>query len=381
MPTLRILHASDLHISLFKNMVSSVDHFSNLRDQQNLNFWTLSKLAAEFFRSFRKKMTASSYDPVVLKRFAHFVYNHSRTKFVDGAVSIEKEPTKVDAVILTGDLATTGSPHDIERVSSFLSSPFDARYPYLNNNHEATLSAIQDPIWFFPGNHDRFVPTLSWIWINHLPFPKFFEPGGIQFDTQLLNFRSEPVRVLDGLSASDNLATLRVVVIAADFSLKRLGDHDGIYGWLAQGRVYENVLGELVKKTQEQISKHKAENTGTLCVLWAIHFPPGFPHISPTNRLLMEEQLIAQAKQNGVEAILAGHTHEQTSYRKPAMSSDVLCCGSTSQRVPSNSRGANRFQIIDISTQGAGVHIDVENYKYKRAGEDGVSIAHFYKEA
>lgn len=378
MPTLRILHASDLHISVFKNMVSSVDHFSNLRDQQNLNFWTLSKLAAEFFRSFRKKMTASSYDPVVLKRLAHFIYNYSRTKVVDGAVATENDPNSVDAVILTGDLATTGSSHDIQRVSNFLSSPFDHRYPYLNNNHEATLSAIKDPIWFFPGNHDRFVPTLNWIWINYLPIPKFFEPSGNQFDTQLLNFRSEPVRVLGELT--DRSGTLTVVVIAADFTLKRLGDHDGIYGWLAQGRVYENVLLELVKTTQQQISKHEAENGGTLCLLWAIHFPPGFPHISSTNRLLREEQLLAQANQNRVHAILAGHTHEQTLYRKPGMSSDVLCCGSTTQHVPLKSRGANRFQIIEISTGDAGVHIGVENYKYKRAGEDGVSIAHFYKE-
>src|SRR6267142_6301196 len=161
MGTVRILHASDLHISLYRNMVSSIDYFSHLRDEQNLNLWTLTKLAREFFKGFRKKMTASSYDSVVLKRLAHFIYDAAKRKVVDGQFVIEDSPDKVDAILLTGDLATTGSPKDIAVVKEFLQSTVDPGVPYRNLNREATLAAVASPVWYLPGNHDRFVPTLK----------------------------------------------------------------------------------------------------------------------------------------------------------------------------------------------------------------------------
>jgi 3',5'-cyclic AMP phosphodiesterase CpdA len=359
-------------------MVSTVDHFSHLQDQRNLNLWTLSKLAVGFYKAFRKKMTASSYDPVLLKRLAHFAYENARGKEDDAGV--EGGLDKLDAIILTGDLATTGNQNDIQLVKSFLQSTGNSRYPYLNDQHEATLGAIQIPIWFLPGNHDRLVPTLGLSWARNLPFPKFFEPGGTQFDNYLGDFKTDPAQVL-GLLPAASPTSLRVVIIAADFSLKSFGHHEGLYGWLAQGRIYNDVLASLLQKTEDQIAAHKEDPRGTLCVLWAIHFPPGFPHISQTNRILFEERLTAEAKQCGVKAILAGHTHEQVRYRKPAMTFSVICCGSTTQHVPPNTRGANRFQIINIAVSTANeVDISVENYKYKRVGEDGVGIAHFYRE-
>jgi 3',5'-cyclic AMP phosphodiesterase CpdA len=329
MATVRILHASDLHISIHRNMVSSIDHFSHLRDQDNLNLWTLAKLARELYTGFRKKMTASSYDSVVLKRLALFIYENAKKKYLGDRVLTEDGPDKIDAVVITGDLATTGSANDIAAVRDFLRSPASLREPYLNSNHEATLAAVASPVWYLPGNHDRFEPTCNWVPVGKFSFPKFFDPGGVLFDSELIDFRSNPAQLL-GVVEDDSMGpSIRVVLIAADFSLRRFGAHEGLYGWLAQGLIDDRILQKLEGITNDQRAEHEEKHSGTLCVLWAIHFPPGFPHISGTNRMLNEQLLIDKANHLGVSAILAGHTHEQVRYRKPKMSFDVLSCGST----------------------------------------------------
>ena len=236
-------------------------------------------------------------------------------------------------------------------------------------------------MWYLPGNHDRFEPNKGWIKSHGLVFPRFFDPGGTEFD-RLVNFTTTPAMYLGAMPDwSTGVAPLRVVVLAADFSLKQLGHHVGLYGWLAQGRIYDSILDELVRKTEDQIAKHKDLGHGLFTILWVVHFPPAFPHISSTNRLIDEEKLIERAKELEVTAILAGHTHEQVHYRKPGMNFDVLCCGTSTQHVPPNTSGRNRFQIIDImGDESTKVKIKVENYKYMRANQDPVPISNFYRE-
>lgn len=387
MPTIRILHASDLHISVHQNMVSPIDHFSNLRAQGNLGFVTLVKLARMAYKAFRQKMTASSYESNVLKHLAKFIYDRSRQKLKGGQLVFEDGADKIDAIVLSGDLATTGDPDDIDMVKDFLfSAPGDLRYPYENLIHEATLSAVKSPIWYFPGNHDRFQGTTDWTSFRKIRFPKLFEPGGDEFDLKLKDFKNHPAQILGTTPDwSTGVVPLRVTVIAADFSLRQFGDHEGLYGWLAQGRVqgtgYEDILKELVAETQKEMNRHEQQGEGTLCIFWAVHFPPGFPHISSTNRLMGEEYLIEEAKSCGVNAILAGHTHEQVRYRKPSMNFDVICCGSTTQHMPPNTQGRNRFEIINVTTNNRNEPvITMENYKYMRAAHDGVARTEFYIE-
>ncbi len=370
-------------------MRSPLDDFSDQRDLGSLSLLELSKLAGRASKQFWKKMTASSYDPELLDLLAEFIYENARKKLEDYETMIEEDgPEKIDAVILTGDLATTGTVDDINTVKTFLKGPFDPKYPYLSPNHESTLAAVKIPVWYFPGNHDRYHPTWGVVWINRLPFPKFFEPGGKNYDHQFWDFSSQPVRVLGGLSTSvSGGSPLRVVTIAADFSLKQFGDHEGTYGWLAQGKVYDDVLDQLVQTTEAEIANHKQSGSGALCILWAIHFPPEFPHIGKSNRLMAEELLIGKCKQCGVKAILAGHTHEQVRYCKPGMGFEVLCCGTTTQHVPLSRRqrlrvsGGNRFQIITITADSSNnIGIGIENYKYKGTWEPGIHTAYFYKE-
>ena len=381
--TFRILHASDLHISVHKNMVSPIDQLTQLQ-KGNLSLATLAQLArwaTSALKAFLKKMTASSYEPDVLKRLTLFIYDNARQRIVDGEDRTEEGEDKIDAVLFSGDLATTGSQLDIDKVKSFLNSSIHPYYPYENLNNKATLTAVSIPVWFIPGNHDRFEPTTKFFLYRGGLFPRFFDPGAPRFD-QLVDFKHMPARELGALPDwSKGPAPCRVVVLGADFSLKQLGDHDGLYGWLAQGRVYDDVLKKLIQKTKDAIAKHEEYSEGVLCILWTVHFPPGFPHISNAHTLLFEGQLIKAANNCGVKAILPGHTHEQVSYRKPGTAFVVLCCGTTTQFVPLKSSRRNRFQIINITcNDAADVLITLENYKYMRAGEPGVKISNFYRE-
>jgi predicted phosphodiesterase len=393
MTAIKILHASDLHISINKSFRSPVDKFSDLRELGKLKPWELSKLAVKTLIVFLKKMAASSYDPKLLKYLTEFIYENAKKKLDDdGSLLEDDSPNKIDAVVLTGDLATTGHLDDIKMVESFLKAPFDPRYPHLSHTHEATLSAVRIPVWYFPGNHDRFTPTRGFVWIKGLPFPKFFDPGGINYDGKFWDFHADPARVLGEVNVSTAGLPLRVVMIAADFNLKQFGDHDGIYGWLAQGKVYDKVYNDVLKvlvyKTKKLIESHKETGGGIICPLWAIHFPPSFPHIGKSSRLIDDEVLIERANECGVKAILAGHTHEQVRYRKPGMHFEVLCCGTTTQHEPFLSRQnqpiastRNRFQIITIEANSQDdVRIDVDNYRYKRAGEDSAPFGYFYSE-
>ena len=379
MPRIRILHASDLHISFYKNMVSPVDEFHQLL-AQGLTLTELSAIAYNLAKAYWKKMAASSYDPTVLHRLAFFIYLNAKERWMNGQV-VFNHSESIDAVLLSGDLATRGTVEDIQRVDEFLNSRPNPSVPYENDNCDGTLAAVMIPKWILPGNHDRFRPSWGPTSYKGVVFPKFFEPGDTTFDG-LKDFTNTPARELGALPDWDTGAVpLRVVVLGADFSLRDIGDSDSLYGWLAQGYVYPPVLDQLIDKTKNAIANHKSSGGGAFCLLWALHFPPGYPHIAPTNRLKHESLLIKAAFDCGVHAVLAGHTHEQVRYRKPGTRFDVLCCGSTTQYVPPNSKAKNRFQIINIeSDDSSNCSIKVENYRYMKARETADNLARFSKE-
>ena len=105
-----------------------------------------------------------------------------------------------------------------------------------------------------------------------------------------------------------------------------------------------------------------------------MHFPPKFPHSPDHSRLLGEDNVVRAANRTGVRAILAGHTHEQSTYRGPGMNFWVYCCGTTTQHEPltmtqrDGERG-NFFQIITVTGDANGqINISGKDYRY---GEDG----------
>jgi 3',5'-cyclic AMP phosphodiesterase CpdA len=383
MTSINILHASDLHVSVHKQLRSPLDRLSDLDAPWDVSAGGIAdklRITRNLITAWWQRMAVSSYDPEILESLAEFIYENAKLKLDDDGSEIAEEgEEKLDAVLLTGDLATTGRRDDIERVSKFLRAKFNAKYPHRSDEDDyrgATLSAVKIPVLFLPGNHDRFVPTRE---MYERVYPKFFTPGGIEFDQLLFDYRRQPLREIELSSKVSEGKNLRVVLLAADFTLEHFDDHEGLYGWLAQGKVYSDIRQRMIART-EQLREQKKDDE-ILCVLWAVHFPPDYPGNPDHSKLIGDGKLISGANQAGVRAVLAGHTHEQLRYRNPGMSFEVFCCGTTTQHEPQavteardgpDARRGNLFQIITITAGAAGnVAITSKDYRYSSVAEAG----------
>jgi 3',5'-cyclic AMP phosphodiesterase CpdA len=262
---------------------------------------------------------ASSFDPKLLFCLCNF---------------IEEEDPALDAVIVTGDLATTGLQVDLEKGLEFL-----------EGGSVQSISTTSAAKLLLPGNHDRYRYTGKGF---------LYAPGDTLFDTTFQNYWKGPVQAYEPLRNADGLS---VIIIAADFSLQ--SEHDCTLpllklSRLAQGRVYPCLLKELVRLTK-QLKANERKDGYTPVIFWALHFPPFFVHqdsgrvsqaiYGQTKNLIDEKLLIRKAKEERVYAILAGHTHEAQDYETSRRGVRVLCAGSATQSDP----GDKQCQIIEVS--------------------------------
>jgi predicted phosphodiesterase len=314
MASVRILHASDLHIAEQENVTSPVDRFTpgTIRD------------------AVVNRMLASSHNSSVLLHLAKFAYQQAQSGLLD-------------AVLLTGDIATTGSAADLQRALDFVHAPVQVGLGWLTRSREPSLSEVNAPIYLLPGNHDRFVAK-----------PYGYVPGGTQFDVVFKDHWDGPVQTYPLLIKAD----VTLAIVGADFNLLNSDDADRWFGSLAQGMVYPKILNELERQTKA------LPDYARRCVIWAVHFPPAYPGVSPYLQLLEEDSLIQRANGCGVKAILAGHTHDAVKYRRPKMKFDVYCAGTASQAF---SPEGNHFRVIEVATDDAGtINIKSEEYRFNR---------------
>ena len=370
MASINILHASDLHICVHDQLRSPIDRLHDLKDPLDLSLSGINQklhLLPEFVEAWWKKMAVSSYDQETLEALAEFIYNNAKRK-QDGQGNqiIASGEDKLDAVVLTGDLATTGSYDDIDLVAKFLRSPASYKCPYKNAERHCfkpTLSAVRIPILCLPGNHDRFIGLGN------------FKPGSEEFDEQILDYRVKRWKELELTAPIIGGKTLRVIVMAVDFTLEQSFHCKGEFGWLAQGLAYSDRRKLFANRTHEL--KESSKEDEVMCIIWAMHFPPMFPHYPEHSRLLSEDKVVNAANRLGVRAILAGHTHVQSTYRTPGMDFWVYCCGTTTQYEPlamtqKDGERGNFFQIITITGDANGqVNISGKDYRY---GENGTNF-------
>jgi predicted phosphodiesterase len=288
---------------------------------------SIGELAVEALRDLT---FASSYNPGALDCLCNF---------------IDDQEPNLSAIIITGDLATTGFHDDLVKARAFLEGS-----PGVSPEFDQTIAHVGVPKLVLPGNHDRYQFTARGF---------LYAPGSERFESVLSNHWTDKIKVYQPFR--DPAEKLSVVIVAADFCLRTTSDA----AWplrslnrLAQGRVHTDLLIDLKTKTA---AAKAAEQGNTVVVIWAIHFPPYFPYrgagaitrlSSRLNKNLIDEHtLISAARELNVVAILAGHTHQADDYNLFGYRSiRVLCAGSATQDDP----GDKQCQIIEVTRNRIG---------------------------
>jgi 3',5'-cyclic AMP phosphodiesterase CpdA len=338
MPPVRILHASDLHISIKANVTSTLDNIS----------------AGTYFNALKSSAQVSTYDPLILLRLADLIYQDSIGIHINGAAN------PLDAVLLTGDLATTGRQHDLEQAVKFIDGPVHQYLSTQTPDYVPTLAAVRTPIWLLPGNHDR---------LRRARF-RGYSPGGKIFDRLFSSHWPSSVHDYSPILSQSGLS---VAVIAADFNLQDKRHREGRW-WnkYAQGRVYQRILDKLESTTRFIQTNHARSSYDTLAVIWSIHFPPRSPAIANSMKLIDDERLIEVANRCDITAILAGHTHEPVRYKGPGMSFEIFCAGTASQHFAPNGHYVHLLNLYLDASQS--VRIEWENFKFDRTNSRFVLV-------
>jgi len=163
-----------------------------------------------------------------------------------------------------------------------------------------------------------------------------------------------------------------LIVGLADFALGLFYDAEPPFGYVGQGKVELVVARELARCTR--IALREAREAGfRAAAMWAVHFPPDFPNVDDRLRLLDSEILLRAAADCRVQAVIAGHTHQQLTYEAPVISRDgegaigipVHCSGATTGLGPD----ANFFfSVLDVDVRGDdAAQLRVAHHRYDSA--------------
>ena len=233
------------------------------------------------------------------------------------------ERNRIEALLISGDLATRGTERALQAALAFVDSP-PANY-WKNADQIPTLRSAGRPIHLLPGNHDRFD-----------------EIGGA--GTPLFD------RVFkDYWTAGQGCAYVELerksgeslVLVFCDLTLSRNGASSFVTAW-GQGKAYYDRVKDLVDCTARLRTKKPLAG-----IVWVLHFAPGFEGISHLLRLLDDEELIraAEAEQSPVRYIFCGHTHLQRFYPVGSRKAvQVHCAGSAAQRCSH----PNSLHLVDL---------------------------------
>jgi|GEM_PF-2249800 len=257
-------------------------------------------------------------DFALLRNFAFFSpSSFSSALATHLTLYLESVQQGIDALVVTGDVATTGSQGNLKFAREyFFGKPVRTPEPIYEALRFSSRRDSSLPVLVMPGNHDRFEGTRCL-------------PGGAQFeavfgdswdaDQDVVQYNTKRVKMVVLGKDGEHLG-----ICLADFSLRRLGDHVGKLGWFGQGKVYDDILHDL--ETLTVSAKREIKN---LYVIWAIHFPPVHP-VEEVQLQLIDGRLIGpKAEACGVGVIICGHVHEARIYRIPTSPKlSVICAGS-----------------------------------------------------
>ena len=296
MADFRLVHLSDFHVGLKPDVLGGLD----------------VRVRSLHPRGTANPLRASSWNQGLGESVRDFVQRNHRQR-------------PLDAVLVSGDLATTGHKGDLVRALEYIEGLVKATA--WTTGPDSHLDVGIRRVILFPGNHDRFRRGLFW-------------PGGKRFDTLFMGYWRGPVQTTVLAAGKEHLA-----IIQADFSLQKRRDANWLsLEYLGQGRVYDSILDRLKRETQRFGEVY--------AVVWAVHFPPAFEPLDDALRLQNQMNLLYAARDLGVNYIFAGHTHVPRCYQ--ALGVTVCCAGTATQLVvPAGSQGGvNSIHPCTITVNG-----------------------------
>lgn len=289
MPIFRIAHITDLHFGSVGGWYNPVEEIGGSAAQNKRALRSL--YAGRQQHSISQLFYPSSFDINVAVELHAF---------------LQREYYGLDAIVATGDLATTGEKKDIELAKDYFAGDFPTDWTGIQAI-QPTQSLLKDENLLFigmPGNHDRYLGLAKTPGSPH--FETYF---GDHWDcdrdhtSSLVGCKTNRVRF--ATLEKDNAA---LAIIAADFSLDSSHASTGGFAYIGQGRVISDALTEL--KVSTRLLQQLYDQTNTkLFIIWAVHFPPLFPNCIPELDLLNSQELVDAASDQSVSLILSGHTH------------------------------------------------------------------------
>ncbi len=276
---------------------------------------------------------------------------------------------QVDAIVLTGDISTTGDEKDLQHARSQL------------KRLESNLGKDGPPIEFLPGNHERLGNAYAKVpKCEKLEDYAARRADQIRHSTHFENIFgiSKRVRVL----IRHTREGIRLCVIAADFSLPevlfhvfdRTQDRSKKCGL---GWVTNPLLNELDAVTTEE-RKAASQATEFFIPVWAVHFPPyciwdncipkPFDGVPKHLQLINSRALLETAKRHGVACILSGHHHWPHQFDQDGVN---LCVAGSALEM--HATMGNYFHLIEVETSNlpsSRVKVSVQNFKHGLNGEN-----------
>lgn len=339
--TFRVSHISDLHFSAIVGRLNGLEDAGSLREQCDA---VISELLWGRHRAPLYPSTFSADVALSLLRM------------------LSKRMPSLDALIVTGDLSTTGSEADLKVAKDYFRGCIPENW---NPGVECpSLLMGEDIIIALPGNHDRYEGVA--LMPGGTLFERYF---GLcwDFDIGCSHDVHSPVgssRVKICTLEKDDIG---LGIVMADLSLRDAHSAEGALGWIGQGAA--SCIAEMVEATN--LIRGEAKDAGIgAAVIWAIHFPPVFPGSDEKLKLLNEDALIAAAEGLGVELILAGHTHKPLRYSVGVAKLVNVICGGAATGMSSNELYSYAEIEIDVNRQG-----DIQNIRATQSVWDAGEIA------
>ena len=313
----RYIHVSDFHLCIEpkrRNMLELI------RRAPQSKMDTLGSLGSQAFKQgFRSIFNPASYEPSQLSGVARFCVDWS---------------DRIDGILLTGDLCTTGLIDDLKVADVFLRQP--ANMGVTTSDNSTTISELRSLIRLLPGNHDRYKDNLG------TPNSNLFD---LKFDEFMPNFRDRVGYWVD------NKQHQTIIFVFADFSVRNKNDVPKGFHF-GRGKVYDDILSALIETTRLQKSKYRNAH-----VVWVIHFAP----YDCGNMIQLDDaaKFTSAAKSQGVAVVLNGHTH---SPKFEIYEQFAISCAGASCAIDVSPR--NTVHLIEFEFGSAGIVLKKSNFSW-----------------